>query len=363
MKFRTLAMAALACAYILLQAAFAQDSWTTVAPLPDSRWLLAAATAGDGKIYAIAGNVGGPDFYGTTETVLAYDPSADTWQQVASLSSPRQNLAAAADLSGRIYAIGGYLHGFPFFRSTVECFDPQLGYWVRRAEMPTARQGLAAASDASGLIYALGGSFTFSAPTNLVEVYDPVADAWFTGTAMLSPREGFAATTGRDGRIYVLGGYDGNAYLQSAEVYDPAAHIWTAIAPMQSVRYGLAAATGSDGRIYAIGGYAGSDLSSVEAYDPATDSWTYVASMSVPREGHAVTAAPDGRIFAIAGPGNTVEAYTPALIFPDKPELSISIVNRPPPTTSPADGTPKSKSEASDSNPHAQSRDSHGDSH
>lgn len=283
MKFRSVQLGLFACAHILLQAAFAQDSWTNVAPLSESRWLLSAATASDNRIYAIGGNLGGPDFYGTTETVFAYDSSSDAWQQVASLSAPRQNLAAAADLYGRIYAIGGYLHGYPFFRPTVECYDPQLGYWSRVADLPTARQGLAAATDANGLIYALGGSFTFSGPTNLVEVYDPTQDSWITGKAMLSPREGFAAATGPDGSIYALGGYDGNSYLQSAEVYDPVAGAWAAIAPMQSVRYGLAAATGPDGRIYAIGGYANGDLSSVEAYDPATKTWTNVASMSVSR--------------------------------------------------------------------------------
>src|SRR5215469_6062173 len=104
MKFRTMLVAVFACAHILSQAAFAQDSWTSVAPLPGSRWLLAAATAGDGRVYAIAGNAGGPDFYGTTDTVFAYDPNSDVWQQVASLSAPRQNLAAATDLNRRIYA-------------------------------------------------------------------------------------------------------------------------------------------------------------------------------------------------------------------------------------------------------------------
>ena len=46
--------------FAALTSAAAQDNWQPAASLPESRWLLAAATAADGNIYAIGGNGGAP---------------------------------------------------------------------------------------------------------------------------------------------------------------------------------------------------------------------------------------------------------------------------------------------------------------
>lgn len=291
------------------------DSWTPVASLPEPKFLLAAAAAGDGRIYAIGGT--SDDGPPVNPRVFAYDPASDSWTQVASLSGPRRNMASATAPDASICVFGGYAFSSPPFPlHLVECYDPSFGFWARRADMPTARQGPAAATGSDSRIYVMGGTTELFAPTAVTEVYDPGTGSWSTDLApMNTPRTGFGAATGLDGRIYVFGGYTGDAYVNTAEVYDPQESTWSFIAPMQQVRYGVAGVTGPGGRIYAIGGYDGlNSLASVEAYDPDTDTWTFVASMSVPRDSHAAATGADGRIYAIGGDGvggSSVEAYTP----------------------------------------------------
>jgi len=286
-------------------------TWTTVAPLPESKSLLAGAAGGDGRIYAIGGT--SDDGPPVNPRVYAYDPNLDSWTQVASLSSPRRNMAAATDLNGLIYVFGGYdFSGPPFALAIVERYDPSMGFWQRMTDMPTLRQSTAAATGADGRIYVMGGTNTSFQTTAVTEVYDPGTDSWSTAAPMNSPRTGFGAAAGPDGHIYVFGGYTGNAYADTAEVYDPATDTWAIIASMNQIRYSVAGTIGPDGLIYAIGGYNGrGDLSSVEVYDPNSDTWTLVASMTTARSGHAAALGLDGRICAFGGGTTSVEAYTP----------------------------------------------------
>src|ERR1700682_1330817 len=75
------------------------DSWTTVAPMPEPKWELGAATAGDGLIYAIGGGSG---FTPEVATVFAYDNQSDQWTQSASMSEVRRHFATAVGADGRI---------------------------------------------------------------------------------------------------------------------------------------------------------------------------------------------------------------------------------------------------------------------
>src|SRR5438552_4032262 len=77
--------------------------WTTVAPMPTGRIALAAATAPNGRIYAM----GGARFpINSLKTVEAYDPFTNAWTTVAPMPTGRSGLAAATGVDGRIYAIG-----------------------------------------------------------------------------------------------------------------------------------------------------------------------------------------------------------------------------------------------------------------
>ena len=68
-----------AIALLLGVVAMLADSWMLVASLPQPKWEPAAATGGDGLVYAIGGmDDSGPP---STAAAYAYDPGSDSWSQ------------------------------------------------------------------------------------------------------------------------------------------------------------------------------------------------------------------------------------------------------------------------------------------
>src|SRR6185295_4453903 len=143
---------------------------------------------------------------GSTSNNLTIDTDAafggTSWSQVASLSSPRRNLGAAA-LNGIIYAVGGSdVNGNAL--STLEAFDtsnPGNG-WVARAPLPTARHSLGVVA-LNGQVYAIGGSPNGN--LSVVEAYSPATNTWTVKQSMPSGRSLFGAA-GIGNEIYVIGG-------------------------------------------------------------------------------------------------------------------------------------------------------------
>lgn len=289
-----------------------KDTWATVAPMRSPRDSIAVATGLDGRIYALGGTDWAQPNNTVISTVEAYDPRTNTWTGVAPMPTPRLQLAATTGRDGRIYALGGWRDFVPL--TTVEAYNPQTDTWEALPPMTTARSGLAAATGRDGRIYAIGGD-----ADGTVEIYDPDSGAWTSGAPMPTARGGFAAATGRDGRIYVMGG--GSSPQSTVEAYDPRRNAWVALASMPTPRYGLAAAAGSDGRIYALGGFdhVFNAYKTVEAYDPRKNTWIAVAPMSTARGLLGATAGRDKRIYAVGGRDyrsglgsfDTVEAYNP----------------------------------------------------
>jgi hypothetical protein len=128
---------------------------------------LAAASGPDGRIYAIGGT---PDQTAATilRLVEAYNPSANAWTSVAPMPTARRLLATVTGLDGRIYAIGGFNGNI---LDTAEAYDAATNTWSTVAPMRIARAGLAAAAGPDGRIYAIGGSYNGS--LSRVEVYNP----------------------------------------------------------------------------------------------------------------------------------------------------------------------------------------------
>ena len=62
----------------------------------------AAARGADGRIYVVGYNQ-----FCSCSTTFAYNPSSNTWSNVAAIPTGRDFLAATADAAGAIYAVGG----------------------------------------------------------------------------------------------------------------------------------------------------------------------------------------------------------------------------------------------------------------
>ena len=202
-----------AAGYTFTGLSFSLDVWAVKAPMPTARYGLAAAEVG-GKIYAI----GGEGSRGRLQVVEEYDPVSNTWTTKAPMPTTRAYLAAGA-VGGKIYAIGGFGNNTTLNVDTslkvVEEYNPASNTWTTKAPMPTTRSDLAAA-EVGGKIYAIGGYPN----RTVVEEYDPASDTWTTKAPMPTGRHELAAAA-VGGKIYAMGGASSGAFLNVVEEYTP----------------------------------------------------------------------------------------------------------------------------------------------
>ncbi|MGH7377444.1 MAG: Kelch repeat-containing protein, partial [Candidatus Methylomirabilales bacterium] len=137
-------------------------------PLPTGRDHLAAVAVA-GRLYAIAGRVGG-SYARNLAVVEAYDPGTDRWERRADLPTPRSGIAAAL-WQGRIVVIGGEAPSGTF--ATVEAYDPVTDRWAPGPSLPTARHGLGAAVVGPGLYAVAGGTTPGGSRSGITEVLFP----------------------------------------------------------------------------------------------------------------------------------------------------------------------------------------------
>jgi hypothetical protein len=280
--------------------------------LPAPRWTLAAAADLDGGVYAIGGT---DEFSRNTATVWRFAGTDAGWIALHPLETARSALAAATGSDGRIYALGGQLGANT--SAVAEVYDPGLNLWSPIAAMPTARAWLGAAAASDGRIVAIGGQLiTLSSlpdggvsssvsATGAVEIYDPSTGTWSTGPSLPTPRWGLAVVRGADGSIYAMGGLAG-AGGQTAVVERLVSDGgWQSVAPLSVARAGLAAAMGSDGHLYAISGFvqSGAVVDTVDVYDFASGMWSPGIGVPTARYGlaAATAAGPNGYIFTLGG--------------------------------------------------------------
>jgi len=226
---------------------------------------------------------------------------AGKWEELSPLPTGR-NEVVAASLGGKIFVVGGLIHG-----RRVDVYDPAEDSWSEAAELPVPLHHTAAAVVADKL-YVIGGFVLAWAPTGSVFEYDPSTDQWQEKSPMPTARGGLAATA-LDGKIYAIGEVKGvgRDNIAALEVYGPASDTWESRSPMQRARDHLAVGV-VDGKIYAIGGRLNHspefNLSFNEEYDPETDSWSMKAPM--PKLGRSGTAAAvlDGRVYVFGGEGS-----------------------------------------------------------
>jgi N-acetylneuraminic acid mutarotase len=186
------------------------DSWTILSPMLTSRAGLGVAVVGN-NIYAIGGRTvtGGPNDPGKLDIVEKYDIDTDTWSTVASLPSPRSDLAAVAH-GGKIYVFGGF-DANGIVMNDVDVYDPVTDTWdTAPADMPTARGALYAVGIKGDIIFVIGGwdgTLPFiGTAKNIVEGYKVSKDSWDDDYTSMPTSRGEAGVVSHGGRIYMIGG-------------------------------------------------------------------------------------------------------------------------------------------------------------
>jgi len=217
----------------------AADRWRDRAPLP--RGLSHPGVVGlDHKLYVIGGFSDAGVHVGALGLVFEYDPQADTWRQLAPLSSPRGSVGVAA-VAGKIHVIGG--RGLD--KATIaahEVYDPSVGTWSKAAPLPTARDH-AGVIAVGGKIHVVGGRTAGSSDnTRLHDVYDPANNSWRSAAPLLTARSSGAAVYYRGLILYAGGECNNGKTFSENEAYDPKTDRWVELAQLPAGRHAFGAA-------------------------------------------------------------------------------------------------------------------------
>jgi N-acetylneuraminic acid mutarotase len=243
----------------------AEDSWTTLEPMPTAETGLGAAVV-NGKIYAVG-----------KEVNYEYDTVADTWTPKTSMPTPRTGFGIAV-YQDRIYVIGGGYGVYPNRTVTGvnEVYDPATDTWETRVLMPTNRSSMCA-NVVDGKIYLIGGRTGEQYSTvDLNQVYDTETDTWTTKEAIPYAVVGYASVV-VDEKIYVIGGqaeFDPRMNIDNTQIYDTETDTWSqgTRIPTATLAAGAAATNGelAPERIYVMGGDGGSEKICFYACSSAT---------------------------------------------------------------------------------------------
>ncbi len=298
-------------------------AWRDVAPAPEARSEVVAATVG-GRIAV----VGGFRRDGSTSArVDLYDPARDRWTRLPDLPVA-VNHAMAAVRGRTLYVAGGYRldgqgHGMNHAGRGVYALtlrrDGTAGPRGWRALPPLpAPRAAGGAAIVGDRLYVLAGVRTPGQLARVGYALDLDTLRWRLVAGPPTRREHLGvAALGR--RIYVLAGrtagFDTN--LRTAEVLDTRTGRWSTLAPLPTAHGGCSAATVA-GRVVLVGGEAtGGTIPAVEAYDPSVRRWSSLPPLEQPRHGLGV-AAHDGVLYALLGgptPGLDVSTTATALPF------------------------------------------------
>jgi N-acetylneuraminic acid mutarotase len=240
-------------------AAYAYDpvgqQWSPIAAVPQALALPAGAFI-DGKMYL----AGGATFNATTQTyslsaaTYAYDPSSNSWAQLANMPTPIAASAAAA-LDGQLYIVGGCTTlACPPTSASVYRYDPSNNSWTQIASYPAALADLGCAG-ITGEIVCAGGTnaSSGSVPSSSTYIYHASTNTWSQGANMPYGDWGMASG-GANGKLQIVGGVTPAALTNQASEYDPASNTWIALPNANNAEYRGGGSCG----LYEIGGSNGS---------------------------------------------------------------------------------------------------------
>src|SRR5207253_4727649 len=302
-------------------------SWSAAASMNSPRSHQSCAVLQDGRVLVAAGTTSGS---GITNSAEIYDPSADSWAQAGLMNDARSGATASVLQDGRVLITGGRSSDGPpiLISNTLEIFDPNSGNFSNAGTMSSPRQDHAAAVLSDGRVLIVGGSSDGTNALNTTDIYDPQAGSVTPGPAMSTPRAKATATTLLDGTILVIGGSNGTADLASAEFFDPAANNFNAAGSLATARSKHSAfLLPNNNEVLVVGGQSAgadptlgeTDLASAEIYIPWQKAFQRTGAMATPRPdatGAALTKV-DGRLLVAGGSSASAELYGFATVKTD----------------------------------------------
>jgi len=276
-------------------------TWSKKRDLLTVRSPCSATVVPSGKVVVIGGSAA------TGET---YDPSINEWTAIA--DDGRFSVHSTTLLpTGKILVVGA---GDLVWRQP-RLYDPTADSWSEAGTMTSPRENHAAHLMYDGRVAVLGGFNGTDRYLSTIEIYAPATNTWSDGGALRVERMGLASAILPDKRILLAGGYN-SAALSSAEIYDPLTKTSVATSSMSKPRSAAKAFALSSGRVLVIGGDNGYEVSesSTEVYDPVTKAWSPGPNLTTPRDSYEAVALSGGRILIVAGQ-NGADTLSTAELF------------------------------------------------
>lgn len=305
----------------------AEDSWTTLAPLPVTSYSM-GATVLNGTIYIVGVAKNGNTYN------YQYNPSTNTWLAKTPMPTNRVSFAVAA-CQNKIYVISGSPSAT--FAAPTEVYDPKTDTWEQKDWISTPRISMEA-NVVDGKIYVIGGGvplnlFRVIPASNVNEVYDPETDSWSYLERMPTAVKNYASAV-VDGKIYIIGGSNPwdfpNVALNLVQIFDPKINQWSQGTPIPiGVSGATAGATTGElapKRIYVLGGSPVDPESEpcnlTQVYDPEKNVWSTGAPMPTPDRDFGVAVVND-ELYVITGNN---EKYTPIGYIPEFPSWALMLI-------------------------------------
>ena len=242
----------------------AAGTWRTVAPLPQALTHFQAVPY-EGKVYIFGGYVNTPTANGARDDVWVYDPSSDSFSQLADMPFAVAGHGAAV-IGSRAYVVSGmFRQGYNFLEGSSKVFsidlaNPTAG-WRNEPDAPVARDHTAAVA-IDGMLYLVSGQEADEQYTGVrPDLYrlDPANGDWSRLADMPDGGRGHIdqSTIAWNGRIFVVGGNsNGPAGQNTADevfLYNPQDDTWSELGTIPSPRMGAAVEIIGD-YLYVVGG-------------------------------------------------------------------------------------------------------------
>ena len=184
----------------------ATNTWTAGANMPAGVEAAAGAVV-NGKFYVM----GGDDFNAGVTTTYIYDIASNTWTTGAAVPDARTNTYGTA-VNGLIYVYGGVIDVTTFATTdTLLRYDPVANTWTNLGSAGTAgaRGNYGAVSAfGSGQLLITDGANSTGVSTTATHIFSIAGGTFSAGPAMLGARAGRAQGALPDGRVIVIDGFD-----------------------------------------------------------------------------------------------------------------------------------------------------------
>ena len=266
-------------------------AWTVAAPFPGPDAYGLAMTSDGTNAYA----AGGYSFSAsnTLSSFERYNPATNTWTVLAPMPDTTSVASAVyAPNVNKVYVFGGAQGAtLATISNANRVYNVATNTWTAGAVLPAVRSQMASGYF-NGKIYLIGGYSTANVTPTESQVweYDPVTDTYTTTRLAIPHPEGGTGFGIINGHFYVAGGRDGvTTNYNGLWDYDIAANTWTQRANIIGAGINVPGSGVVNGQLWLFGGGTPFDAKTPETtnasqfYNPSTDTWTAGPNLSAIR--------------------------------------------------------------------------------